>query len=142
MLKGIPEVIPPKLMKYMMEMGHGDVLLIADANYPAKANAQRYIRIEGVGTEELLDAILNYYPLDVYVDEPVKLMRPLPEEPRAEIWNQYEEIIRKHDDEKAFRGFGFIDRLPFYDESRAAYVIVQTNTAARYANIMLKKGVI
>lgn len=142
MLKGIPEIISPKLMKCMMEMGHGDVLLIADANYPAKSNAQRYLRLDGVETSDLLDAILRYYPLDIYVDEPVKLMQPLPEEPIPEIWNKYEDIITKHDSEHAFRGFGFIDRLSFYEESQKAYLIVQTNTIARYANIMLKKGVI
>lgn len=142
MLKTIPKVLTPELMKVMMEMGHSDVLLLADANYPASSYAARYIRLDGIEIPELLEAILKYYPLDSYVGEPVRLMRPLDEEPRPKIWDTYREIIKKYDEDRAFQEFGLIDRLPFYQESKRAYVIVQTATTARYANIMLQKGVI
>lgn len=142
MLKNIPKIISPDLMKILMEMGHGDVMIIADANYPAAANAKRIVRAENAEIPELLDAILQFFPLDVFVDNPVRLMQHLSTEPKPDIWDQYERIIRKHDEEGAFKQFDFIDRLPFYEWSRSAYVIVQTGTTARYANIVLQKGVI
>lgn len=61
MLKNIPKIISPELMKVMMEMGHSDVLIIADANYPAAAHAKRLIRLEGVEVPELLEAILPFF---------------------------------------------------------------------------------
>lgn len=126
----------------MMEMGHGDVMIFADANYPAQAHAKRLLRLQGVEIPALLDAVMTYFPLDSFVSEPVRLMNHLPEETVPEIWREYRKIIERHDAGKVFQDFGFIDRLPFYRESQNAYAIVQTSTTARYANIMLQKGVI
>lgn len=142
MLKRIPDIICPELMKDMMDMGHSDVIILADANFPAAANAKKLIRMDGVEIKDLLKAILPFFPLDSFVDHPVKLMNYLPHEPKPEIWEVYEKIIREHDEEKAFRQFDFIERLPFYEETKKAFVVVQTGTKARYANIMLQKGVI
>lgn len=141
MLKNIPKIISPELMKVMMEMGHSDVLIIADANYPAAAHAKRLIRLEGVEVPKLLEAILPFFPLDNFIEHPVRLMENLPTEPVPEIWDVYDAILRKHDTDRAFGEFKLIDRLPFYEESEKAYLIVQTGTTARYANIVLQKGV-
>ena len=62
MLKKIPPILPAKLMKNMMEMGHSDILILADANFPAVTNAKRYIRADGVEIPELLEAILPFFP--------------------------------------------------------------------------------
>ncbi|MEG0228750.1 MAG: RbsD/FucU domain-containing protein [Lachnospiraceae bacterium] len=142
MLKQIPKIITPDLMKIMMEMGHADIMIFADANYPAYSNAKKLIRLPGVEITELLEAVLPYFPLDCFVANPVRLMRNLDSEPIPEIWDTYKEIIRKYDEEKAFADFSLIDRLPFYEESQKASVIVQTTTTERYANIALQKGVI
>lgn len=141
MLKNIPKIISPELMKVMMEMGHSDVLIIADANYPAAAHAKRLIRLEGVEVPELLEAILPFFPLDNFIKHPVRLMRNLPTEPTPEIWDVYKRILKKHDTDRAFQEFDFADRLLFYEESEKAYLVVQTGTTARYANIVLQKGV-
>lgn len=141
MLKNIPKIISPELMKVMMEMGHSDVLIIADANYPAAAHAKRLIRLEGVEVPELLEAILPFFPLDNFIKHPVRLMRNLPTEPTPEIWDVYKRILKKHDTDRAFQEFDFTDRLLFYEESEKAYLVVQTGTTARYANIVLQKGV-
>lgn len=141
MLNNIPKIISPELMKVMMEMGHSDVLIIADTNYPAAAHAKRLIRLEGVEVPELLEAILPFFPLDNFIEHPVRLMRNLPTEPVPEIWERYDSILKKHDTDRVFQEFKFIDRLPFYEESEKAYLIVQTGTTARYANIVLQKGV-
>jgi len=108
MLREIPVIITPELMKAMMEMGHSDTLILADANFPAATNAKKLIRAEGVEIPELLEAILRYFPLDNYVQHPVSLMKPLEHEPVPEIWAEYESIIRKYDKEKAFSEFKYI----------------------------------
>ena len=73
MLKGIPNIISPELIKVLMEMGHGDRLVIADGNFPAESVGKNavVIRADGHGVPEILDAILKLMPLDVYVDAPV-----------------------------------------------------------------------
>jgi hypothetical protein len=67
MLKGIPGILSPDLLKILMEMGHGDEIVLADGNFPAAAYAQRLVRCDGHGVPELLDAILELFPLDTYV---------------------------------------------------------------------------
>ena len=67
MLKGIPNIISPELLKILDEMGHGDEIVIGDGNFPAASNAQRLIRSDGHNVPELLDAILQLFPLDKYV---------------------------------------------------------------------------
>ena len=141
MLKKIPKIIPPDLMKAMMEMGHSDVMILADANFPGTAHAKRIVRADGVLIPELLEAVLPFFPLDGFVKDPVRLMRNLPGEPVPEVWETYRRLLKKYDDAHAFQDFELIDRLPFYQYSEKAYVIVQTGDTARYANIILQKGV-
>ena len=37
MLKGIPSIISPELLKVLCEMGHGDEIILSDAHFPAYA---------------------------------------------------------------------------------------------------------
>ena len=74
MLKNVPSIISPELLKILMEMGHGDTIVIGDGNFPAAANAKRLVRLDGHGVPEILDAILKLMPLDTYVKTPVSLM--------------------------------------------------------------------
>ncbi len=142
MLKGIPVILSSQLFKTMMDMGHSDCLILADANFPAESCARRLIRLDGVEIPDLLRALLPFYPLDTFVPNPVRLMRNLPEEPIPTIWEKYANILHAQDFQCAFQEFSYIDRLPFYEQARNAYAIVQTATTARYANIVLQKGVI
>lgn len=141
MLRKIPKILPPDLVKYMMEMGHSDYIVIADAGFPGTAHAKRMIRMDSVEIPELLEAILPFFPLDYFVDDSVRVMQKLPHEPEVTIWETYKEIIEKHDEDNAFKEFGYIDRLDFYDVADKAYVIVQTGDTSRYGNIILQKGV-
>ena len=141
MLKNIPKIISPDLMKYMMDMGHSDFLILADANFPGTSNAKRIVRMDAVEIPELLEAILKFYPLDNFVEYPVKLMRNLPEEPVPTIWDTYKKILNNNNEEKSFKEFCFMDRLDFYEEAKKAFLIVQTGDVSRYANILLQKGV-
>lgn len=141
MLRNIPKILPPDLVKYMMEMGHADVMILADANYPGTSHARHIIRMDSVEIPELLEAILPFFPLDNFIPNPVRLMKNLPTEPVPEIWKTYRGLLEKYDQDDAFKEFDFMDRLPFYGESEKAYVIVQTGDTSRYANIVLQKGV-
>ncbi len=141
MLKGIPSILTPELLKVLMEMGHGDELVIADGNYPRFGHSERVIRCDGHGVPELLDAILKFMPLDPYVENPVILMEVLPNDPVVPvIWDTYKELINKHggDSTKVLP----INKYTFYERAAKAYAVVTTSEAALYANIILKKGVV
>ena len=140
MLRGIPKILPPDLVRDMMMMGHSDFLIIADANFPGAAHAKRFIRMDGIMIPALLEAILQVFPLDTFVPDPVRLMKNLPTEPVPEIWQTYRELLSRYDADGAFNDFAYLDRLPFYREAEGAYVIIQTGDESRYGNIILQKG--
>lgn len=141
MLKNIPPILSPELLKILNEMGHGDEIVIGDGNFPAASNAKRLVRCDGHGVPELLDAILRLLPLDGYVDSPVMLMAVGAGDEEPEVWGRYKEIVAKN--EPGFETkFSEIERFAFYERARAAYAIVATGETALYANIILKKGVV
>ena len=80
MLKGIPKILSPELLKVLCEMGHGDRIVIADGNFPAQSMGKDgiVIRMDGHGTCEILEAVLKVFPLDTYVEHPVNLMEVMP----------------------------------------------------------------
>ena len=140
MLKGIPAIIPPELMKILMEMGHGDELLICDGNYPKFGCPERCVRMDGHGIPEILDALLKFFPLDPYVETPVSLMEVVPGDPvETPIWDEYAKIVEKYEPGTKI---GHIERFKFYDEAKKAYAIIATGETALYANIILQKGVV
>jgi L-fucose mutarotase len=145
MLKGIPAILSPELLKVLAEMGHGDELVIADGNFPAAAVARRQLRADGHGVPELLDAVLGLFPLDSFVERAVALMAVVetpgqPARPAPPIWEEYRKIIRRH--EPKFTDFELVERFAFYDRAREAFAVLATGEGALYANIILKKGVI
>ena len=141
MLKGIPKIISPELLKTLMEMGHGDELVIADGNFPAEAIAQRIVRADGHNIPELLDAILKFFPLDPYVKNPVALMQVVPGDTvKTPIWDEYRAIVSKYDPKAA--EFEQVERFAFYERAEQAFAVLATGESALYANIILKKGVV
>ena len=142
MLKNIPSVLTPELLKILMEMGHGDEIVIADGNFPGASIARNLIRCDGHGVPEILDAILKLFPLDTNVEKPVNLMEVTPgDDVETPIWDTYKDLVAKYD-ERGEKAFGTIERFAFYDEARKAYAIIATGEKALYANIMLQKGVV
>lgn len=144
MLKNIPPILSPDMLKVLCEMGHGDRLVIADANFPATSMGKNAIvlRADGHSATELLDAILTLFPLDTYVEHPVSLMQVMPgDNVKTPIWDEYKAIVAKHDARGA-DAFGEIERFAFYEESKKVYAIIATGEKALYANVMLQKGVI
>ena len=144
MLKGIPKILSPELLKVLCEMGHSDRLVISDGNFPAESMGKDaiVIRCDGHGVPELLDAILQVIPLDTYVEKPMNLMEVMPGDPvKTPIWDTYKEIVAKHD-ERGAACVGNIERFQFYEEAKKAYAIIATGESAVYANVMLQKGVV
>ena len=144
MLKGVPKILSPQLLKVLCEMGHSDRIVIADGNFPAESMGKNavVIRCDGHGVPEILDAILKVFPLDTYVEKPVNLMEVMAgDDVETPIWDTYKEIVKKYD-ERGAEAVGNIERFKFYDEARTAYAIIATSEKALYANVMLQKGVV
>jgi L-fucose mutarotase len=139
MLKNISPILSPELLKILMEMGHGDEIVIGDGNFPAASIAQRLVRLDGHGVNEILDAILKLMPLDTYVDAPVGLMDNGGDGERPPIWTDYKKTVKANEGDKKFE---LIERFAFYERAKKAYAVVATGETAIYANIILKKGVV
>jgi L-fucose mutarotase len=141
MLKNIPEVISPELMKALMEMGHGDEIVLADGNFPAASVARRVIRCDGHGIPKILEAVIKFLPLDQYVEHAVALMAVIPgDKTKPTIWEEYRKIIKASGEK--FSDFEFVERFAFYERAKNAYAVVATGEKSLYANIILKKGVL
>ncbi len=143
MLKGIPAILPPELLKVLCEMGHGDEITIGDANFPGARLSDRVIRMDGHGVPEILDAILTLIPLDQYVERPAALMQVVPgDKTETPIWETYKAILAKHEARGA-ACLEEVERFAFYDRVKEkSYAVIMSGEKATYANIILKKGVI
>ena len=153
MLKGISQILTPELLKILMEMGHGDELVIGDGNFPAASTAKRanaaLVRCDGQNAGEILQAILQFFPLDQYAqaDEGNAAVMAVTEQDRQKIvrppcWAQYEAIIRECGEGASFCGLTQLERFAFYRRAQNAYAVVSSGDSAIYANIILKKGVV
>lgn len=141
MLKGVPPIISPELIKILMEMGHGDEIVLADGNFPSASCAERLVRCDGHDIPELLDAVLKFFPLDTYSEAPVSLMAVVPGDTvKPVIWDEYKKIVESH--ESKANKIEFVERFAFYERAKKAYAVVATGEKALYANIILKKGVV
>ncbi|MGN0472405.1 MAG: RbsD/FucU family protein [Lachnospiraceae bacterium] len=144
MLKGISPMLSPQLLKVLCEMGHSDTIVIADGNFPAETMGRNgiVIRMDGHGVPEILEAILQVFPLDQYVEKPVSLMeRVHGDNADVSIWKTYERMIEAVEP----RGIAVIDKLErfaFYEEAKKAYAVIATSETSQYANVILQKGCI
>ena len=139
MLKGIHPAIGPELLKVLAEMGHGDEIVLADAHFPGHSFNDQVLRADGVKITTLLDGILPLFELDSY-DDPLIMMQAVEGDsldPNVE--SSYRSEIEKHapDAPEVIR----IGRFEFYDRAEKAAAVVMTGETAKYANIILKKGV-
>jgi Fucose dissimilation pathway protein FucU len=139
MLKGISPILPPELLKILAEMGHGDELVIGDSNFPGTSMGRVCVRCDGNSGVAVLDAILQLFPLDTFVDSPVILMQAdpgfMPGNPP--IWDDYKAIVEKHQPGTKCEG---IPRFDFYDRTRKAYATVATSETQPFACIIIRKG--
>ena len=143
MLKGVPRILSPELLKVLAEMGHGDEIVIADGNFPAESMGKDaiVIRADGHGVPELLDAVLQMIPLDQYVEKPAALMEVVAGDPCVPvIWDDFRRLLEKNGEDPS--AIEMMERFSFYERAKKAYAIVSTGETAIYANILLKKGVV
>lgn len=138
MLLGIPAQISPDLLKIICEMGHGDEIVLADANFPSASIAQRLVRADGIEIPELLSGILELFPLDQYDNTNFILMEKCEGDTAdVSVWSEYENILKKSNPEAKM---SFIERFDYYERAKKAYAVVATGERRQYANIILKKG--
>ena len=141
MLINIDPILSPELLHALRSMGHGDKLVLADANFPSAALAKKLIRLDGANIPNAAKAILSVLPLDSFVDYPVE---------RMEIDDNPDEINDVHQDLidvlKISAGdkwkVGSIERFKFYEEAKQAYMIVSTTDARAFGCFIITKGVI
>lgn len=145
MLKGIPDCISPELLKVLHEMGHGDTLVIGDANFPAAsvaaAKGHRNIRCDGHRAMEILDAVLQLFPLDSFEEKPVTIMdrMEMHRDLECPIWEEFTKIVEKYD-RRGAGAVSYLERFAFYEKAKEAYAVVSTAETAFYSCIILQKG--
>ena len=145
MLKGISKLLTGDLLKALCDMGHGDELVIADANFPADTVAKRLIRYPGIDGVTLAMELIKVFPLDTYVDEPACVMEMTDGDkakgmPVPVIWEEYEAVLKKEYGEET--NLGKIERFDFYEKTKNAYLVIQTGEKRQYGNLLLVKGVV
>ncbi len=139
MLKGIPKIVSPELLKVLCEMGHGDEIVIADGNFPSESYGKRVIRADGIGGVSMLKGVLSLLPLDTYADANFMLMQTVEGDLKPDIWSSYFDVATKADDNVREE---YLERFAFYERAKQAYAVIATGEEAVYANIIIKKGVI
>lgn len=145
MLRGIPAVISPALLRTLAEMGHGDTITIGDAYFAASTMAQRgrEIRADGVDACTLLDAILQLIPLDDWDDHSVTFMGKPDENGElhgCEMTEKMSEVIEKHSPGAAAKA-EYVGRFEFYDLAKKSFAVVSSGELENYGCVILQKGV-
>lgn len=137
MLKRIDKLLTGDILKILCDMGHGDELVIADANFPAETCAKRLVRMPGIDGVRALEAVLSVFPLDTYSD-PVFLMDLTDEDKlrmdKPEIWTNYHDAVVVEPKK--------LERFEFYERAKKAYAVIQTGEERQYGNLILVKGVV
>ena len=140
MLKNIPPILSPDLLHALRAMGHGDEIVIVDANYPAESAGPPVIRLEGLLATDVADAVLSLLPLDDFVDEQAFAMEVVGNpRKREQTHKEFDKLVKKHEPTMKL---SLLERCDFYARASQAFVIVQTGERRLYGNILLKKGVI
>ncbi len=140
MLKGISPLLSPDLLYELYRMGHGDVVIFADAHFPGESLNPNIVRADGVRIAPLLEAVLPLFVLDTYEEAPVVMMAPVEgDHLDKSVIQAYREAL-DHFYPKT-PPIQHIDRFEFYERTQTCFCVVMTGETAKYGNIMLTKGV-
>jgi L-fucose mutarotase len=141
MLKSIDPILSPELLMVLRAMGHGDDIALVDANYPAESAGPQVVRLDGISSPRILDAILSVMPLDEFVPEAAWRMEvvgnPQGEEP---IFAEFRDIIARREGPK-FK-LASLERFKFYQRASQAFAVIASGERRLYGNIILKKGIV
>jgi L-fucose mutarotase len=141
MLHKIPAILSPDILWSLRAMGHGDEILIADANFPATSTTDRCHRLDGLQATEVLKAVLTVLPLDTFVLAPALTMQVVGDPDAVPpITSRFQAIINEVADNPA--PLQSLERFCFYDRAKTTFAVIQTGEAQPYGNIILKKGII
>ena len=145
MLININPILSPELLFHLRSMGHGEKLILADANFPANTSNNKVIRLDGVGIKEAASAILSVFPLDSFIvsqggSSALRMEVDDKPEELTETHNEFIEAVKKVSGENW--KVGSIPRQDFYKEAKKAYCIVTTTDARPFGCFILTKGVI
>ncbi|MBX3576332.1 MAG: ribose ABC transporter [Rhizobiaceae bacterium] len=141
MLRGIDPILSPELLGILRAMGHGDEIVIADANFPAVSNAKRLVRLDGIDAPRVVKAILSLMPLDAFVDDPALSMAVVGDSAAVPpVVSLFQQVIDTVADKAA--KITPLERFAFYERARGAFAIVATGETRHYGNLILKKGVL
>jgi L-fucose mutarotase len=142
MLKGIDPLLGPDLLSILRSMGHGDEIVVADANFPsaATAAASRLVRADGSSAPRMVEAIVSVMPLDDFVPAAAFRMAVVGKTDEVPpITAYFAQALRKAGYDGPIEP---IERHAFYARAREAYAVVATGETRLYGNLILKKGVI
>jgi L-fucose mutarotase len=141
MLKGLDPLLGADLLHVLRAMGHGDDLVIADANFPATTMGRRLVRLDGVAAPRALEAVLSVMPLDDFVAEPCGRIEVVGDPDAVpEVCREFQEIIDRAEGGR-FK-LATIERFAFYARAREAFAVVQTGETRLYGCVLLTMGVV
>jgi L-fucose mutarotase len=140
-LIGIDPILGPDCLALLRAMGHGDEVVLADANFPATATARRLVRLDGVDVVRALDAVLSVLPVDDFEKDPLVGMRQVGEGPAAApvITDMQRAVDRRTGGRFTIT---LVDRFAFYERARGAFGVIATGERRFYGNLIVRKGVI
>ncbi len=139
MLKGLSPLLSPDLLHLLASMGHGDELVLADANFPAATHARRLLHLPGLASPAVLDAVLSVLPLDDFVAQPALTMQVVGDAAaQPEVVRAFDAVLRAHGGPPTAP----LERSAFYQRAAAAFGVVATGETRLYGNILLRKGVV
>ena len=141
MLRGIDPILSPDLLRILRAMGHGDEIVIADANFPGESSARMLVRLDGIDAPRVARAVLSVLPLDTFVDDPAVSMAVVGD-PNAvpPVVAAFQQVIEEVADNPA--RIRPLERFAFYERARGAFAVIQTGERRLYGNLILKKGVL
>jgi L-fucose mutarotase len=141
MLKNLDPLLTPDLLQVLRAMGHGDEIVLVDANYPAESAGPEVVRLDGIEATRVLDAVLSVMPLDDFVPEACWRMEVVgAAEGEQPIFEEFRAIIAKREGAK-FK-LASLERFAFYERARECFAVVATGERRLYGNIILKKGIV
>lgn len=146
MLKGIDNRLNAEVLYALRLMGHGDVLIIADTNFPSDSISRSTVygdllRMENLTAVQAIDAVLSVMPLDTFVDDFAGRME-IVGEPNTlpPVQEEVQSLIIQNDEKE--RPMISIERFAFYDFAKTSYAVIQTGERRFYGCFMLRKGVV
>lgn len=141
MLKGIDPLLNADLLFILAAMGHGDEIVLVDANFPATATARRLVRQDAADAPTVLRAVLSLLPLDEFVPDPAQVMEVVGD-PTAvpPVVREFQAAVDAAEGRPVT--IGRLERFAFYERAQAAFALVATGERRLYGNIILKKGII